>query len=293
EGSRYEAVVRSIPTSMRYKRPDDVANGDNAGATWMHYGDPAADQGDRHDVHYSYLLWSFLDVRGGGHVRALLRPGQVVQPCDVEPILMEGFDGAGDVTGTVLGRYVRIDAGGPALHGWMVWEHDVAADGTGAVSHARWLEGPQVQTPAGLAVSPPVPLPPPPPPPPPPQSAAQPPPPPPPPPEPMAAAVSARDLRMDATGRVRTFVACSGQAADACEGTLALHAALPGRGGRFSRLAQRPYRVAAGRRVLATVRISSLRRRLVPAGGALRAGLTATVQERPPASRAMALRRPR
>jgi hypothetical protein len=68
----------------------------------VHYGDPAPTQGDRHDIHYSYLLWSFLNARGGGHVRALLREGQVVQPCDVDPILMDAFNSAGNVDGTVL-----------------------------------------------------------------------------------------------------------------------------------------------------------------------------------------------
>ena len=48
--------VRSIPHQMHYKRPQDVADGSNNGTSFEHYGDPGADQGDRTDIHYSYLL---------------------------------------------------------------------------------------------------------------------------------------------------------------------------------------------------------------------------------------------
>ena len=70
--------VRSIPPSMHYKRPSDTRAGSNRGARFLHYGDPAADQGDREDVHYTYLVWSFLNTRGGGMVRSLLRDGDEV-----------------------------------------------------------------------------------------------------------------------------------------------------------------------------------------------------------------------
>src|SRR3954471_10825382 len=100
----YAVDVRSIPSEMHYKRPQDVPSGSNSGASLMHYGDPGADQGDRHDIHYSYLLWSFVDVRGGGHVRTLLAPGQVVRPCDVETIVMNSWDSTGAVNGQVTAR---------------------------------------------------------------------------------------------------------------------------------------------------------------------------------------------
>jgi hypothetical protein len=286
-GSRYEATIASIPAAMHYKRPQDVPSGNNSGASFLHYGDPGADQGDRHDIHYSYLLWSFLNARGGGHVRALLREGQVVQPCDVDPILMDAFDSAGDVDGTVLARYVRTDDGGTPLYGWMVWEHD-AQDGNGTVAHARPLDGPEVTNPSGLAVSPPVSRPPPPPAPmpvalpaaaPPPSPPPPPPPPPAPPPLPMRALVVdlARAV-LDKRGRVRVPIACTGTAASACSGTLRLDAVLPrgrpaaaARSVRFSTLARRGFAVAAGRTGVVTLRVASRLRRRLPRGRDLRA----------------------
>lgn len=281
-GSRYEATIASIPAAMHYKRPQDVPSGNNSGASFLHYGDPGADQGDRHDIHYSYLLWSFLNARGGGHVRALLREGQVVQPCDVDPILMDAFDSAGDVDGTVLARYARTDDGGTPLYGWMVWEHD-AQDGNGTVAHARLLDGPEVTTPPALAISPPVSRPPPPPapvpvalpaaaPPPPPT----PPPAPPPPPSPMRAVADLAQAVLDKRGRVRVPIACTGTAASACSGTLRLDAVLPRRRpaaarSRFSTLARRGFAVAAGRSAVVTLRVASRLRLRLPRGRGLRA----------------------
>jgi len=128
--------VRSIPAELHYKRPQDTKSGSNAGAKWLQYGDPGADQGDRHDIHYSYLIWSFLNAHGGGMVRALLRDGQVVQPCDVPGLELPAFDREGNVNGMVTGRYVGATAAdGAELFGWMVWTHQVGdAD---PVAHAE------------------------------------------------------------------------------------------------------------------------------------------------------------
>jgi hypothetical protein len=115
--------VRSIPPAMHYKRPQQVRSGSNRGARFLHYGDPAADQGSRHDVHYTYLLWSVLDVRGGGMVRALLRDGQRVEPCDVPPVTMESYDSEGDVNGWVEGIYVRVPLERAQLFGWVISAH--------------------------------------------------------------------------------------------------------------------------------------------------------------------------
>lgn len=131
----YAVRVRSIPADLHYKRPQDTRMGSNAGAKWLHYGDPAADQGDRHDVHYSYLLWSFLDARGGGMARALLNEGQAVFPCDVAPRELPAYDRDGAVNGSVTGRYVATEAGETWLYGWMAWTH-TAADGV-PVAHAE------------------------------------------------------------------------------------------------------------------------------------------------------------
>ena len=136
----YRVDVKSIPSAMHYKRPQDLASGSNNGASFMHYGDPASDQGSRHDIHYSYLLWSFVNVRGGGIVRTLLKDDQLIRPCDVAPITMSSWDRAGAVNGQVTARYVRILAGSCPVYGWMVWEHDSLSDGSPAVQH--WAAGP-------------------------------------------------------------------------------------------------------------------------------------------------------
>ena len=134
-GAASRVDVRSIPAEMHYKRPQDVASGSNNGASFMHYGDPASDQGSRHDIHYSYLLWSFPNVRGGGIVRTLLKGDDVIRPCDVVPITMDSWDRAGAVNGRVVARYVRLMAGSCPVYGWMVWTHDSFADSAPAINH--------------------------------------------------------------------------------------------------------------------------------------------------------------
>jgi len=119
----YRLAIRSVPRRMKYKRPQDTPKHSNAGASFLHYGDPGADQGDREDVHYTYLTWSWVDVQGGGMVRALLAPNQVIRLCDVEPIAMKSWDHDGHRNGTVTARYVRAFVGRCPLHGWILWSH--------------------------------------------------------------------------------------------------------------------------------------------------------------------------
>jgi hypothetical protein len=136
EDTAYEVRVRSIPAAMHYKRPQDLASGSNKGTSFEHYGDPGADQGSRRDIHYSYLLWSFPNVRGGGMVRTLLAPAQPVRACDVEPVTMDAWDRAGAVNGRVTARYVRVLAGTCPVYGWMVWSHDYYGDPAPPGAHA-------------------------------------------------------------------------------------------------------------------------------------------------------------
>ena len=142
----YLATIRSVPPRMKYKRPQDIPSGNNSGASFLHYGDPASDQGDRHDIHYSYLTWSFVNVRGGGMVRALIAPGKIVRTCDVEPVTMDSYDKNGDVNGTVTARYVRITVGSCPLYGWMMWSHDYLPERWGPVTHATPLATPPPRT---------------------------------------------------------------------------------------------------------------------------------------------------
>jgi hypothetical protein len=131
--------VQSIPPVMHYKRPQDVASGSNSGTSFMHYGNPGADQGHGPRIDYTYLLWSFVDVHGGGMVRTLLAPGQIVWPCDVQPITMPSWDRHGAVNGSVTARYVRVLAGTCPLYGWMVWSHTYG--GAAPVAHVTPLNG--------------------------------------------------------------------------------------------------------------------------------------------------------
>ncbi|HKO86866.1 MAG TPA: hypothetical protein VJ140_20420, partial [Actinomycetota bacterium] len=88
----YKVSVQPIPEEMKYKSPAQ-AGGNNAGASYLHYGDPAAQQGNPTDpqIHYSTLTWSWIDVGGGGHNRILLAPDQDIRPCDVDPIKRDSW----------------------------------------------------------------------------------------------------------------------------------------------------------------------------------------------------------
>jgi hypothetical protein len=144
----YQASVQPIPSDMKYKSPA-VAGGNNAGASYLHYGDPAAQQGDQNPqkystdptqpIHYSTLTWSWVDVSGGGHNRVLLAPGQDIRLCDVRPIRRDSWAPSsvspdGQVNGWVIARYVQTQAGnGPPVYGWMVWQHHYDGDGSSVV----------------------------------------------------------------------------------------------------------------------------------------------------------------
>lgn len=137
DGAPLVVRVRSIPRAMHYKRPQDPPVGHSKrGARWLHYGDPGADQGERHDIHYSYLCWSWLDARGGGMVRALLREGMTFLPAAVEPIRRPAWDEAGRENGEVVGVYGAIELPGGRLFGWAARSHRYDCDDRGeTVAH--------------------------------------------------------------------------------------------------------------------------------------------------------------
>jgi len=150
----YHVSVQPIPQEMKYKSPK-AADGSNAGASYLHYGDPPAQQGQQNpqrylrpgrdptrQIHYSTLTWSWIDVHGGGENRTLLAPGQDIRRCDVEPIdypsWAPGSDRTSDgtVNGSVEARYIETHVGdGAPVYDWMVWQHEYFGDNLGVVDH--------------------------------------------------------------------------------------------------------------------------------------------------------------
>jgi hypothetical protein len=111
------------------------------------YGDPGYDQGnfataDRH--HYTYLLWNFTNVAGGGVVRADLPPDQAFHRCNVKTIKQIAYtdDGKKEI-GWVKAVYGKVSVGGNWLYGWIVHSHHcntgVAGCPAGTVLHVKPL----------------------------------------------------------------------------------------------------------------------------------------------------------
>jgi hypothetical protein len=118
-----------------YKDPGAYPPGKNLrGCRYSKYGDAGPSQGEDGDQHFVYLCWSWtrqdglsgeraLEVRGGGAVRALLAPGQIVHRCDVESVTAPAWDRDGNVVGSVTAVYVRAPVGGNDLYGWIPHSH--------------------------------------------------------------------------------------------------------------------------------------------------------------------------
>jgi hypothetical protein len=143
----YEVVPRPIgpeapaTDAWLYKNPlhypPSAALG---GARYSKYGDAGPTQGGRGE-HFAYLCWSWLrtgarddrgeqrdEVSGGGAIRALLRPGQVVHRCDVRSISSPAWDRQGNEVGRVVAIYARARFGDVDLFGWMVHSHLIPTD---------------------------------------------------------------------------------------------------------------------------------------------------------------------
>jgi hypothetical protein len=100
------------------------------------YGSPAIDLGPPADrergVRYSMLSWSWINVRGGGVARALVRNGEQFHRCtDVPAITLASVDEAQQKipNGWVEAVYGAIVAGdGHRLYGWIVSAHRHGSD---------------------------------------------------------------------------------------------------------------------------------------------------------------------
>ncbi|MEO7455777.1 MAG: hypothetical protein ABIY52_05900 [Gemmatimonadaceae bacterium] len=131
-------VVQSIPGDMRYLNTRQT----NA-IPYAIYGNPAGDLGVATDrargVRYSMLTWSWINARGGGVARALLRDGQEFFPCTDVPVIQLASVAEHerkDVTGWVAAVYGAIASGdGKWMYGWTVYAHRHRDEGV--VQHMR------------------------------------------------------------------------------------------------------------------------------------------------------------
>ena len=122
----YRISVQSIPNDMRYLNSRQT----NA-IPYAIYGNPSEDLGTAADrargVKYTMLTWSWINTRGGGVARALLRDGEEFYRCmDVPPIQLASVSDATTktVTGWVTAVYGGVRAGsGDWLYGWAVQAH--------------------------------------------------------------------------------------------------------------------------------------------------------------------------
>ncbi len=123
--------VHSIPGDMKYSNTAQTT-----AIAYAIYGDPSEDLGVPADrargIKYSMLTWSWINVRGGGVARALLRDGEAFYPCaDVPHIRLASIADAvaRTRTGWVEATYGAIRAGdGSLLHGWAVSSHQHAGE---------------------------------------------------------------------------------------------------------------------------------------------------------------------
>jgi len=121
-----------------YKDPNHHPGESMSGARYDKYGDAGGKQGGR-DQHFAYLCWSWMrqdgmegdrrfEVGGGGAVRTLLKPGQILHRCDVDSITNPAWDKNGNVVGRVTAVYVQVPIAGINLYGWTVHSHQPRID---------------------------------------------------------------------------------------------------------------------------------------------------------------------
>ena len=133
----YRMRPTAIPPALHYPKSnfEDCVRQSGVPAcniSYQGYGDPGFEQGDpevlgeRH--HYTYLVWSWVNVSGGGVVRSLLRPGQRFYRCNVYSIKQDSIDDQGQVNGWVQSVYGKTLQAGNWIYGWTVYAHQAAGD---------------------------------------------------------------------------------------------------------------------------------------------------------------------
>jgi hypothetical protein len=123
--------VHSIPLDMKY-----LNSAQTSAIPYAIYGSPATDLGPdadrKRDIRYTMLTWSWINVRGGGVARALVRNGEKFYRCaDVPAITLASVNDAQQKTptGWVEAVYGAIPTGdGHRLYGWIVSAHRHGSD---------------------------------------------------------------------------------------------------------------------------------------------------------------------
>ncbi|HEY7236829.1 MAG TPA: family 43 glycosylhydrolase [Gemmatimonadaceae bacterium] len=133
-GAECSAWKESTPRSVAVQRiPGDVRYLNSAqtnAVPYAIYGDPSEDLGPAADrargIKYTMLTWSWINVRGGGVARSLVRDGERFRECtDVPPIRLSSVADAASrrITGWVEARYGAIGSEKEPLFGWLVVRH--------------------------------------------------------------------------------------------------------------------------------------------------------------------------
>ena len=123
--------VHSIPADMKYLNSAQTTT-----IPYAIYGSPATDLGPdadrKRDIRYTMLTWSWINVRGGGVARALVKNGEKFYRCaDVPAITLASVNEAQQKTptGWVEAVYGAIPTGdGHKLYGWIVSAHRHGSD---------------------------------------------------------------------------------------------------------------------------------------------------------------------
>jgi hypothetical protein len=127
----YTVHVHSIPADMKYLNSAQTTT-----IPYAIYGSPATDLGPEADrargIRYTMLTWSWINVRGGGVARALVKSGEKFYRCaDVPAIRLASVNEAQQKTptGWVEAVYGAIPTGdGHQLYGWIVSAHRHGSD---------------------------------------------------------------------------------------------------------------------------------------------------------------------
>jgi hypothetical protein len=120
----YEIRPRALEPDMHYCKTNSSCDTPATTNGYSSYGDPAQ-QGSHADpnIHYTYLDWSWINVAGGGVVRAILPDGAVFHRCDVPAIKLATVTEHGKVNGWVKAIYGKTRQGSEWIYGWVVHSH--------------------------------------------------------------------------------------------------------------------------------------------------------------------------